>query len=200
MKKMTKNKTLVYALSAFGMALLCGLLSGLVFDYLPGYIVLWSLFGAILGSCISRVIFHIYYEDCSAEMWQVAIYHVIAAIGIVGIIFADTWGWVSFFGALIVGMTLMACGSRFIKYKGGTLLQWTLENTQRYYPKGDDPKAEEDTSRPIITYAGQVLTLKEAMERGLFDAVENAKNELSRIYGITFKEKKEKADKTEEGK
>ena len=50
MKQMTKNKTLVYALSSFGMALLFGLLSGLVFDYLPGYIVLWSFFGAILGS------------------------------------------------------------------------------------------------------------------------------------------------------
>lgn len=191
MKQMTKNKTLVYTLTAFCMALFFGLMSGLVFNYLPSYIVLWSLFGAILGSCVSRVLFHIYYDDCSAEMWQVTIYHAIACVGIIGLIYANTWGGVSFFGALLVGTALMTVGSRFIKYKGGTLLEWSLVNTQRYYPEGDNPKAPDDITRPIIASAGQTLTIKEAEDRGLVDAAKEARENLSQIYGISLVENKD---------
>ena len=190
MKEITKQKTLIYILASVLTGLVFGLLSGLVFDYLPGYVVMWSILGVVIGSCITRVIFHICYKDYSAEMWQVAIYHLIAAIGIVGIIYADTWGWVSFFGALIVGMGLMALGSRFIKYYGGTLILYKIDNELRYYPRNNDPDADEDPTRPLVSYAGNALTLKEANEKGLIDAAAVARAELIKIYGITLKEEK----------
>ncbi len=189
MKDLTKNKLLVYGLASVLTGVIFGLLSGLVFDYLPGYIVLWVIFGLTMGSCISRVVLHIYYKDCSAEMWQVAIYHVIAAAGIIGLIYADTWGWTSLSAALIVAMALMAAGSRFIKYYGGTLTLYKIDNELRFYPMGNDPKADDDPTRPIISYGGEALTLKEASEKGLKDAVETARAELVKIYGITLKEK-----------
>lgn len=192
MKEITKKKTLVYGLSSVLTGALFGLLSGLVFDYLPGYIVMWTIFGLVIGSCVSRVVLHIYYKDCSAEMWQVAIYQAIAAAGVIGLIYADTWGWVSFSAALIVAMVLMAAGSRFIKYYGGTLILYKINNELKYYPVGNDPKADEDTTRPIISLGGEALTLKQAEEKGLKTEAEAARAALAEIYGITLKEEKEK--------
>lgn len=192
MKKLTKNKTLVYALSAFGTALLCGLLSGLVFHYLAGYVVLWSVFGLVLGSCIGRVVLHIIYKDNSAEMWQIAIYHFLVAVGIVGVIYADSWGWTDLFAAIGVGAMLMAVGSRFIKYIGGTLILYKIENEMRYYPVDNDPKKGDDESRPIIEYEGKALTLAEARTAGLAeDVIASAKEQLILVYGVTLKEEKE---------
>lgn len=192
MKEITKKKTLIYALASGLTGLVFGLLSGLVFDYLLGYVFLWTILGIVVGSCITRVVFHICYKDFSAEMWQVAIYHIIAGVGLVGIIYADTWGWVSFFAALVVAMALMAFGSRFIKYYGGTLILYKIDNELRYYPQNNDPKADEDPSRPLVMYAGEALTLAEAKARGLNDEATAARTELIKIYGITLKEEKEK--------
>ena len=191
MKQITKNKTLVYALSAGGTALLFGLLSGLVFDYLAGYIVLWSIFGLALGSCISRVVLHIVYKDNSAEMWQIAIYHLLIAVGIIGVIYSDSWLWTDLSAAVAVGAALMTIGTRFIRYAGGTLILYKIDNELRYYPTDNDPKKDEDRSRPIIAYNGEALTLAEATEKGLTDAVAIAREQLMQIYGINLKEKQE---------
>ena len=191
MKQLTKNKTLVYVLSAVGTALLFGLLSGLVFDYLIGYVILWSVFGLVLGSCIGRVILHIHYKDNSAEMWQIAIYHFLIGVGIIGVIYSDSWGWTDLSAAVAVGAFLMAAGSRFIRYYGGTLILYKIDNELKYYPLDNDPKKEEDKSRPIIEFEGQALTLAEAKAKGFTDAVATAREELIMIYGITLKEEEE---------
>lgn len=192
MKKLTKDKMLVYILSSVGTGLLFGLLSGLVFDYLIGYVILWSAFGLVLGSCVGRTVLHIHYKDNSPEMWQITIYHFLVAVGIIGLIYTDSNTGVSLFLALIVGATLMAVGTRFIKYFGGTLILYKIENELRYYPTDNDPKKEEDKSRPIIAHNGEALTIAEAKEKGLDEAVAVAREQLIMIYGITLKEEKEK--------
>lgn len=191
MTNITKNKTLAYVLPGIGVALLCGLLSGLVFHYLPGYIVLWSFFGFIIGSCIGRVALHIHYKDNSAEMWQVTIYYFLIAVAILGVIYSDSWGWANLSAAVAVGAALMALGSRFIKYIGGTLILYKIDNQLRYYPINNDPKEEEDKSRPLISVNGEALTLAEAKEKGLTNEVAIARGQLIEIYGITLKEEKE---------
>lgn len=192
MKKITKNKILVYAVSAGCMGLLFGLLSGLVFHYIAGYVVLWSLTGLAFGSCISRVVFHIYYDDASAEMWQVTVYHFLIGIGLLGVIYSDSWGWADASIALVAAMALMAACTRFIKYHGGTLTLYRIDHDMRYYPIDDNPKNDEDTSRPLIRYNGEALTLEEAKAQGLADAVAIARANLIRIYGITVKEEEKK--------
>ncbi len=192
MTKLTKNKTLVYVLSGVGVALLAGLLSGLVFHYLPGYIVLWSILGFIIGSCIGRAALHIYYKDNSAEMWQVTIYYFLIAVALIGVIYSDSWGWANLSAAVAVGAALMAAGSRFIKYIGGTLTLYKIDNQLRYYPTDNDPTKEEDKTRPLITVNGEALTLAEAKEKGMTEAVAIARAELVKIYGLTLKEEKEK--------
>ena len=191
MKQINKNKVLVYVISAGCVGLLFGLLSGLVFHYLAGYIVLWTLTGLAFGSCISRVVFHIYYSDSSAEMWQVTIYHFLIGIGLLGVIYSDSWGWADAFIALVAAMTLMAACTRFIRYHGGTLMLYRIDHDMRYYPIDDNPKNDEDTSRPLILYEGTALTLEEAKAKGLTEAVALARADLIRIYGITLKEEKE---------
>lgn len=190
MKKITKNKLITYACAAGGGALLCGLLSGLVFNYLPGYIVLWSVFGASLGICLARVFLHIYFKDNSAEMWQVTIYHFIASGAIVGIIYAETWGLVSLFAAILVGMGIMAVASRFIRYYGGTLLIYHIEREMRYFPIGDNPHEVEDENRPLIPYGEEKLTIAEAEARGFQKEADEAREYLYMIYGIENKLKK----------
>ncbi len=202
MKKITKNKIVTYACSAGGVALLCGLLSGLVFHYLPGYIVLWSVFGASLGTCLARVFLHIYFKDNSAEMWQVTIYHFIASGALVGIIYADTWGFVSLFAAILVGMGLMAAASRFVRYHGGTLLIYHIEREMHYFPIGDNPNEVEDENRPLIPYGEEKLTIAEAEARGFQKEADEARELLYMIFGIEDKLKKteQKVETTTEEK
>lgn len=192
MKQINKNKILVYAVSAGCVGLLFGLLSGLVFHYLAGYVVLWTLTGLAFGSCLSRLVFHIYYSDTSAEMWQVTIYHFLIGVGLLGVIYSDSWGWADAFIALVAAMCLMAACTRFIKYHGGTLMLYRIDNDMKYYPVGDDPKNDEDPARPLILYNGVALTLAEAKAKGLTEAVALARADLIRIYGITLKEEEKK--------
>lgn len=190
MTDINKNKTITYVVSS-GVCGLAAVIIAAVLDYLPMYVCLWGTVGVITGSCVSRIIFHVYHSDYSAEMWQVAIYHLISVIGVIGLIYANTWGWVSFFAALIVAMVFMGLGTRFIKYKGGTLLLYKLIHDKRYYPVGDKSDAEDDLARPLILYEGKPLTIDEALKNGLNDVAQIAKEKLMAIYGFSIdKEKK----------
>ena len=197
MKKITKNKLVTYACAAGGTSLLCGLLSALVFHYLPLYIVLWSFFGASLGVCLARVFLHIYFKDNSAEMWQVTIYHFIASGAIVGVIYAETWGLVSLFAAILVGMGLMAAASRFVRYHGGTLLIYHIEREMRYFPIGDKADELEDENRPLIPYGDEKLTIAEAEARGFQKEADEARTLMYKIYGIEDKLPKKKSEDDE---
>lgn len=187
---LTVRKAEVYVLSTVLSAIVAGTVAGLL-NYLPLYIFFWGSFGAVVGSCISRVILHIVYKDWSAEMWQVAIYQAVTAVGIIGLIYSNSWGWASASAALIVGMGIMAFGTRFLDQVGGTLKLYKIEKETRYYPVGDVPGAEDDTSRPICLYDGQALTVEEAEKAGLAEAADNARQKLAAIYGISL-EKEEK--------
>lgn len=190
MTKLTKNKLLAYVLSS---VLSAGAFAtfAVLTHYLPLYIFFWTCFGAVFGSCVSRVVLHIVYKDWSAEMWQVAIYQAVTASGILGIIYSNSWGWASCSAALIVGMGLMAVGTRFIDQVGGTFKLYKIENETRFYPVDDDPLKEEDPARPICLYDGQALTIKEAEKAGHAEAADTARKNLASIYGITL-EKEEK--------
>lgn len=190
MKKITKNKIVTYACAAGGTTLLCGLLAGLVGHYLPLYVILFSVFGALAGLCIARVCLHIYFKDYSADMWQVTIYHGVAAGAVMGIIYADSWGLVSLFSAILVGCGIMAAATRFVRQHGGTLLVYHLEREMRYYPIGDNPKEVEDENRPLIPYGDEKLTIAEAEARGFTKEAAEAREYLYMIYGIEDKLKK----------
>ena len=195
-KKLTLGeiKAIAYAGSTVGAAGICFTVAFFT-DWLPLYLCFWTCFGAVLGSCIARVVLHVMMKDWSAEMWQVSIYHMVTAGGILGLIYCNSWGWASFFAALIVGMGLMAGGTRFLDQVGGTLILYKIESEMRYYPKEDKAGAEDDMERPVCLYDGKALTVREAEEAGLTEAADLARKNLAGIYGIVIEEKKEKEEK-----
>ena len=190
MKKVTEHKLTAYGVSTIVSAVAFGAIA-LVRHYLPLYCFFWTCFGAVVGACASRVALHIAYKDWSAEMWQVSIYQAVVAIGILGLIYSTSWGGASFAAALIVGMGIMAFGTRFLDQVGGTLKLYSIECETRYYPVGDEAGADDDTARPICLYDGKALTIKEAESVGLIGAADNARKKLAAIYGIVL-EKEEK--------
>lgn len=187
MRKLNKNKLITYLCSALGLALIFGLLSGLMFHYLPLYVFMWSIFGALLGHCIARVALHIYFKDNSAKMWHVTIFHFVIAFGVLGLILCNTIGGAAVATAVIAIGTMMALGVRFINYRGGTELIYHIEREMRYYPIGDLPTEVEDKGRPLIQNGDECLTIREAEERGLKEEAEGARTVLYMIYGIEDK-------------
>lgn len=190
MTKLNQRKLIVYLSAAFGLALIFGLVSGLVFHYLPLYIAMWSVFGALLGHCLARISLHIYYKDNSAKMWHVTIFHFVIVGGVLGLILCNTIGGVAIAVATIAGGTMMALGVRFVNYRGGTELIYHIEREMRFYPIGDLPLESEDKTRPLIQNGDECLTIFEAEQRGLKEAAQTAREMLYIIYGVETKEEK----------
>lgn len=187
MRKLNKYKLITYACSAAGLSLIFGLISGLVYHYLPLYVFMWSVFGGLLGHCISRVVLHIYYKDNSPKMWHVTIFHFVTAFGVLGLIMCNTFGGAAVASAVIAIGIMMTLGVRFVNYRGGTDLIYHIEREMRYYPVGDLPTEIEDENRPLIPYGEERLTIYEAEERGFKDAAQEARVFLYTIYGIEDK-------------
>lgn len=187
MRQLNKNKLIAYACSALGTALVFGLLSGFVFHYLPLYIFMWSVFGGLLGHCLSRVALHIYYKDNSPKMWHVTIFHFVSAFGVLGLILCNTIGGAAVATAVIAIGAMMTLGVRFVNYRGGTDLIYHIEREMRYYPVGDLATEIEDINRPLIPCGEEKLTIYEAEQRGFKDEAQVARTMLYTIYGIEDK-------------
>lgn len=174
--------------------ILGGLIGGIttaVLGYVTLYVASWVAFGMVAGSCIARVAFHLWYDDSSAQMWQTAIYHMVVAVGIIGLIFSTGWGWISFWAAVLVAMVILALGTRFLEQVGGTLKLVQMEAEKRFYPKGDVAGEDDDTERPVCLVDGKALTIKEAEAAGMHGAAQNAREKLCQIYGINIPAKEE---------
>ncbi len=197
MRKLNKYKLITYGCSFAGLALVFGLLSGLVLHYLPLYVFMWSVFGGLLGHCISRVVLHIYYKDNSPKMWHVTIFHFVGTFGVLGLIMCNTIGGAAVSTAVIAIGAMMTLGVRFVNYRGGTDLIYHIEREMRYYPVGDLATEVEDTNRPLIPYGEEALTIYEAEQRGFKDAAREARTMLYLIYGIEDKLPKAETSKEE---
>lgn len=197
MRKLNKYKLITYCASAGALALVFGLVSGLVFHYLPLYVFMWSVFGGLLGHCISRVVLHIYYKDNTPKMWHVTIFHFVGTFGVLGLILCNTIGGAAVATAVIAIGAMMTLGVRFVTYRGGTDLIYHIEREMRYFPVGDLPTELEDSNRPLIPYGEEKLTIYEAEERGFKDAATAARGILYRIYGIEDKLPKNAENKEE---
>ena len=172
--KATKLKSLLYA----GLASLASIVAFLIcfFGLKQGWVysLSWGLLFGGVGLVLARTLFHIYTDDCSPVMWQVSIYGLVACGGWLGAILCLSYTWLFVWIALITGMILMVVGVRFIDgwwlcrkpASGAESYVASLEETQKFKFKEDDPAKGIDESRPLCAVNGKFLTCVEADAEG----------------------------------
>ena len=179
-------KGIVYG-STFGVvAVASGSLAYFVFGENVLYALCWALLFGGFATVAARTILHAVKKDNSAEMYAISIYALMALGGWLGLILTGSWLWVSVFGALVVGSTLMALGTRYldpveddvkkdekteeeveeVKIETPDQKLAFLKETVRFKFDGDSLDGAPLLNYPICKVDGDALTVKEADEKG----------------------------------
>ena len=159
-----KLKLITYPTTSALMGACTAFIAAFVFHFTIIYAVLLGIGGALVTSCVARITVHMNQGDYSGFMFQVAIYHMIIAIGWFTFVLADSW-WATSFGlAVVVGATMMCLFTRFLESPKGKIfmIMEEKERTERFFPEGDVPGAPEDKARPVCCIDGVCLTIAEA--------------------------------------
>lgn len=141
------------------------------------YSVCWSFVGGGYAAILARTILHIVMKDYSAEMWQVSIYLIVAVSAWIGAILSLTWGWASFWMAIMIASLIFAVGNRFIT-KAMQIATASMETgsqvpileklkaTQRYEFVDDKLGSAPNLDKPLCLIDGRALTVNEAEAAG----------------------------------
>lgn len=145
------------------------------------YSVCWSLVGGGYAAILARTIFHLVMKDYSAEMWQVSIYLIVAVSAWIGAILSLTWGWASFWMAIMIASLIFAIGNRFIakamqiaaaamETNSSEFVQTPvlekLKATQRYEFVDNTLGSASNLDKPLCLIDGRALTVNEAEAAG----------------------------------
>lgn len=154
------------------------LIAFFVFSETIFYAICFGLFAALLALALSRMILHIIAEDTSAEMYAICIYVILAAFAWLGLIYTESWLFVSIFGAAFVGFLLMAAGTRLLDpvIEENVIAEYTkqgyetdldfLKRTVRFRFTDDKLGNPPDTNRPICQIGDSMMTCEEAFDAG----------------------------------
>lgn len=176
----TKMKALLYIGVAFVFAMATFALAFWGCNETLFYSMCWSLVGAGYTAILARTILHLVMKDYSAEMWQISIYLTVAVSAWIGAILSLTWGWTSFWIAVMIAALIFAVGNRFIANamqlvttmevnSDGFVQEPILEKlkaTQRYEFVDDKLGSASNLDKPLCLIAGKALTVNEAEAAG----------------------------------